>query len=117
MNGLSDHAAELYDIGLYYLQALQLDDDLNRQKLLNACREADLWIKLSVESSPLYEETLHTEYPSPAWNALLRIDRQINSLASRFQSNARQYGWTPLARCLLEQRLLMSAVHESGDSI
>ena len=98
---LSEYAMKLYASGL---QALDITGKLtpaNQKKLFQACRDADLWMKLQLENQGLYEKTLPTPFPSPAWTRMLKVDKQINRLTMKLLKNARLYGWTPLGRSII----------------
>ena len=117
MSKPTNNAESLYAVGLFYLRSRQKDTAVERKKLLSACADADRLIVLCSESSKLYERTLCTEYPSPDWTRLLRVDKQICQLSSRFLINTRYYGWTPLARSILIRHAAIQAAHDEDDPL
>ena len=111
---LTEYGKTLYSTGLQVLELSGKNTSANQKKLMTACRDAERWIALQEESRRLYEATIRTPYPSSAWMKLLKIDKQLTKLACKFLMNARMYGWTPLARCIIRQHLRKTALHEDG---
>ena len=98
---LSEYGMKLYTYGLQTLEITGRLTPANQKKLFQACRDADLWMELQRENQVLYEKTLPTLFPSPAWTRLLKVDKQINRITMKLLSNARLYGWTPLGRSII----------------
>ena len=109
---MSEYGKTLYASGLQVLELSGKNTSTNQKKLMTACRDAERWVALQKENQRLYEETISTPYPSPAWMNLLKIDKQLTKLACKFLINAQMYGWTPLARCIIRQHLRKAAVRE-----
>ena len=109
---LTEHAAELYKVGLRSIQAMKCDNAKERRKLLTACRNVDKLNSLWDENHELVMSTISTMYPSPAWTQFLRIDKEITRLTLCLLMNARRYGWTPMARSIIYRRALSQTHHK-----